>query len=124
MKNKNNQEGFAIYLVLVILAILLSVSFNISNVIITASKMTGNLADGVRAFHAADSGIEASLCSTSEACDGTSTVCDVSTPSTVSGDSNFTYSIGITGTCPDIGTTITSEGKYKTNARRILEVTW
>ncbi|MCK9393553.1 MAG: hypothetical protein WCX30_00250 [Candidatus Paceibacterota bacterium] len=116
MKNKTNQKGFAIYLVLVILSILLSISLNISSVIITASKMTGNLADGVRAFHAADSGIEAALFST---VGGTCDAVDGNV-----GDANFTYDLTIPVECPGTGTKITSEGRYKTNARRILEVSW
>jgi Tfp pilus assembly protein PilX len=117
MKNKNNQKGFSIYLVLVILAILLSVSLNISSIIITASKMTGNLGDGVRAFHAADSGIEAALYSTKNSC-------IVTSPNNVLEDTNFTYTLTITGSCPSTGTSIISEGKYKTNAKRIMEVKW
>lgn len=119
MENKNkNQEGFSIYLVLVILGILLSVSLNISSVIITASKMTGNLGDGVRAFHVADSGIEAALYSTKNSCIFTS-------PGNVASDTNYTYTITLTGSdCPNTGTSFSSEGKYKTNARRIMEVKW
>ncbi|MFA6251906.1 MAG: hypothetical protein WCX74_00650 [Candidatus Paceibacterota bacterium] len=120
MKNKNNnQEGFSLYLVLIILGILLSVSLNISNVIITASKMTGNLGDGVRAFHVADSGIEAALYSTKTTC------LPSDSTGNVSNDSNYTYKLTLTGSdCPNAGTTYSSEGKYKTNARRILEVKW
>lgn len=117
MKKINNQKGFAIYLILIILSILLAVSLNISTIIITASKMTGNLSDGVRAFHAADSGIEAALFSTKDACTPVS-------PNTVSGDSKYVYTITITGPCPAEGTTIFSEGVYNGVTKRTTEVKW
>ena len=46
---------------MIIVSMLLSVSLNVGTIIVNSAKMSGNLSNGVRAFHSADSGIEETL---------------------------------------------------------------
>lgn len=127
MKNKlNQQQGFSIYLVMIIVSLMLSVSLNVGTIIVSSAKMSGNLSDGVRAFHSADSGIERALYNATRDC-GPPTCEDQCREFVYTFFSpNFSYDVevndGENGSCP-VSATIVSEGMYK-NIKRIIEVNY
>lgn len=57
----NNQKGVSVYLTIVIMVVLLAVVLGLASIIVGGAKIAGTLGDSVKAFHAADSGIEYSL---------------------------------------------------------------
>ncbi|MDD4409054.1 MAG: pilus assembly PilX N-terminal domain-containing protein [Candidatus Pacebacteria bacterium] len=126
MKNNTYQKGFSIYLVMIIVAMLLSVSLNIGTVIINSAKMSGNLSDGIRAFHCADSGIEHALYHVTR----TTPVCTGMGESDGGGiplnDTAYKYTFTVNPNidCANTGTTITSTGSYKSTTKRIIEVSY
>lgn len=105
MKNNNLEKGVAIYLVVIIVSALLAVSLNIASIIIGGTKLVSNYADSVKAFYAADTGIEHVLYDVfiSTNCSGFSNYVDT--------ENKYSYEINISGDCSS-GTTITSIGKY------------
>lgn len=122
MKSKSNQQqGFSIYLVMIIVSLMLSVSLNVGTIIVSSAKMSGNLSDGVRAFHCADSGIERALY---QATRESGTQC--AQIEKIFFSPNFSFkavlSDGKNGSCP-VSATIVSEGMYK-NIKRIIEVNY
>lgn len=64
-KNKNGwgQKGVALYLALLIMAILLSIGIALSVILMGQMKMIRGMGDSVTAFYAADTGIEEALLS-------------------------------------------------------------
>lgn len=102
---------------MIIVSMLLSVSLNVGTIIVNSAKMSGNLGDGVRAFHAADSGIEHALYHATRA---TSDCNDFDW--TINAD--YAYTVDISGDCPASPTEIISVGEYKEKNQRTLEVNY
>jgi Tfp pilus assembly protein PilX len=118
---KEKQKGISIYLVMVMMSVLTAASLGLTSVIIGGSKIAGNLGYSVKAFHAADTGIEKALYNIKS----TSGTCDNST-SDGTFATNYTYDVTMstTGTnCLNTGTTITSLGQYL-NIRRKIQVSY
>lgn len=98
-------------------SVLLAAALGLASIIIGGSRIAENLTYSVRAFHAADTGIEKALYNIKI----TSGTCDNSTSDGSFGtDYNFDVTMSTTGTdCADTGTSITSLGRYKTVVRKI-----
>ena len=114
---KNNQKGISIYLVMVMVSILLSAALGMTSIIIGGSKIAETLGYSVKAFHAADTGIEKALYNIKI----TAGTCDNST-SDGSFGANYTYDVTMSTTganCAGSVTTITSLGTYLTTSRKI-----
>lgn len=110
-----NQKGISVYITVVILAILLAVSLGLSSIIVGGAKIVENLDNSVKAFHAADTGIEKTLYNIRISGDCT-------TPVTGTLGTDYNYSVTITysgATCMETGTTLESLGTYKTTNRKI-----
>jgi Tfp pilus assembly protein PilX len=118
---KENQKGISIYLVVVMMSVLLAIVLGLATLIIGGSKMTRNMSYSVKAFHAADTGIEKALYNikfTSGTCD------DSSSDGTFATDYNYDVTMSNSGgDCSNSGTLITSVGQYQT-VKRSLEVTY
>jgi hypothetical protein len=134
-KNQNKkQQGLSLFIVTIMVAVLMGLSLSVANIIIGSVTITSNLADAVKAFHCADSGIERALYSASGrlppvSCD------DILAPSAGTGfvgvsDTGYHYNVYDTHTsdgtsmngtldCAASGTTITASGVYGTATRRI-----
>ena len=106
----NLEKGVSIYLIVIIISTLLAVSLNLANLIIGGTKRIVHSADSVKAFYAADSGVEAALY---QAFVGHS--CSTPVSGEVSGGSGkYTYNVDITGAnCEETGTSMISIGTYK-----------
>lgn len=110
-----NQKGVSVYITIVILAILLAVSLGLSSIIVGGAKMVENLDNSVKAFHAADTGIEKTLYNIR-------ILGSCTTPVTGTLGTDYTYSVTITysgASCTETGTVIESLGTYKTTNRKI-----
>lgn len=108
MKNNNLEKGVAIYLVVIIVSALTAVSLNIASIIIGGSKMTSNAGDSVKAFYAADTGIEYALYNALE-----NNNCSDIVSGSVGSDSKYIYNVDIEniGNCWET-TTMISVGEY------------
>ncbi|MDD5013237.1 MAG: hypothetical protein PHD93_02450 [Candidatus Pacebacteria bacterium] len=107
MKNNNLEKGVAIYLVVIIVSTLTAVSLNVASIIIGGSKMTSNAGDSVKAFYAADTGIEHALYNAK------SSTCST-VNSAVGSDTKYTYIVTVSN--PDnceVTTSMISIGEYK-----------
>ena len=115
----NLEKGVSIYLIVIIISTLLAVSLNLANAIIGGTKIIVHSADSVKAFYAADSGVEAALYQAfitdcDDPADGY--CCTDINSGNVSGDSKYTYSVDISYTganCEETGTSMISIGTYK-----------
>jgi len=61
MKKLKSQKGLSIYLVILILSVILTISFGLSIILITQTKITREIKKSIVALYAADSGIEHTL---------------------------------------------------------------
>lgn len=61
MKKENEQKGIVLYIVLLIISIFLSIVLTLTNVSMSQIKIAWQAGDSVRAFTAADTGIEKAL---------------------------------------------------------------
>jgi len=114
---RENQKGISIYLTIIMMAVLLAIVLGLATVIISGSKMSRNLNYSVKAFHAADTGIEKALYDIK----ASAGVCDDSS-SDGSFDTDYNYDVTMTnsgGDCSNVGTSITSSGQYLTVKRKI-----
>ncbi|MDD5696353.1 MAG: hypothetical protein PHO90_00010 [Candidatus Pacebacteria bacterium] len=110
MENSNLKKGVSLYLVIVIISILLAVSLNAASLIIGGAKIIKGAADSVKAFYAADTGIEEALYNAKNS------TCNDIVNGTVGGDANYVYNVDISYTgedCTDTGTTMLSVGEFK-----------
>lgn len=115
---KIQQKGFSIYLVMIIMSTILAVSLNIGTIIMNSAKVSGSLGDGIRAFHAADSGIEVALYHVTGAPSP-----DCNNFSKAYSSTNFSYSVVVPAD-PCLNGTITSVGTYKTINKRTVKTTY
>jgi hypothetical protein len=114
---KEKEKGVSIYLVIVMMSVLLAVALGLTSIIIGGSKIAENLGYSVKAFHAADTGIEKALYNINI----TSGTCDNDT-SDGSFGTDYSYDVTMTNSgedCSATGTLITSLGQYKTVKRKI-----
>jgi len=104
-------------LVMVMVSVLLAIVLGLVSIIIGGVNVAESLDHSVKAFHAADTGIERALYNIKNAdCDGANASGDF-------GDSTYSYTVEIAhigeGTCADANTTITSLGQYLSIKRKI-----
>jgi hypothetical protein len=125
MKNSNLKKGVSLYLIIVIISVLLAVSLNVASLIIGGAKIIKGAADSVKAFYAADTGIEEALYNAKNS------VCDDIANGTVGGDSNYVYNVDVSYTgddCADAGTTMLSIGEFKpggaSSTKRKISITY
>lgn len=104
-------------MVMIMVSVLLAVALGLTSIIIGGAKMAENLGYSVKAFHAADTGIEKALYNIKT----TSGTCDNST-SDGSFGTDYTYDVTMSnsgGNCSETGASITSLGQYLTVKRKI-----
>ncbi len=109
---KQNEQGIAIYLVMVILALLLSVGLGLCAVLISQLKIISNLGDSVIAFYAAETGIERAQ---------VHPAADYSASGSVGAAVYTTTGISSGGVCTPTNFCIRSIGDYK-GTRRVIEI--
>lgn len=129
LHNIRRQRGISLFLITIMIAVLVSFSLSVASIIIGSTKITSNVADSVKAFHCADSGIEYALCRIGTACRTTASLAQLdcqASPGTyfnsTVNDSNFTfigYAINSTPGVCGANTTIEATGNYRTGARKI-----
>lgn len=120
IKTKKNQRGISLFLITVMIAILVGFSLNVAAIIVGSAKITSNVANSVKAFHCADSGVEYALYQISQSL----TTCTPSPGTSFSGnvnDTNYVYSGAIINPNSDCGTgtTVNSLGSYGGATRKI-----
>lgn len=108
----NNQKGISVYITIIMLSVLLAVSLGLSSIIVGGAKMVDSLDGAVKAFHAADTGIEEALyrIRVDNNCANFS--------GTLGAGSSYSVVITYT-TCGSGGTSIKSIGTYNTTNRKI-----
>jgi hypothetical protein len=125
MENSNLKKGVSLYLIIVIISVLLAVSLNVASLIVGGAKIIKGAADSVKAFCAADTGIEEALYNAKNS------TCDDIVNGTVGGDSNYVYNVDVSYTgldCTDTGTTMLSIGEFKpggaSSTKRKISITY
>ncbi|MDD3386744.1 MAG: hypothetical protein PHU17_02755 [Candidatus Pacebacteria bacterium] len=109
-----NQRGVSLFLIVIIMSVLMSVSLGLSVIIVGGGKISGGADDAIKAFYIADTGIERALYSiqTLGSCSNFS--------DTFEGGS---YEVVIIppswGNCFNEGTIITSLGTYNGSKKKI-----
>ena len=99
------------------MSVLLAIVLGLTSIIIGGAKIAGGLSDSVKAFHAADTGIEKALYNIYKNGD-----CSGSSASGNFGGSNYSYAVTITGggMCPEAGRTVVdSTGQFQSSKRKI-----
>ena len=118
----NNQKGVSIYLTIMIMSVLLAISLGLSAIIIGGAKMAGVLGNSVKAYHAADTGMEKALycIKTNSGVCAASITC-ANTTNTFSTGYGWTVTMfDNTGTaCTTTVSSIKSEGTYLTTKRKL-----
>jgi hypothetical protein len=118
----NNQKGVSVYLTIIILAILLSVSLGLASIIVGGAKIAQMHGNSVKAFHAADTGIEKALyCVKENAGDCVLSEDCANTDNTFSENYGWTVTMfDSSGTeCTTSVSSMESEGTYLTTKRKI-----
>ncbi len=111
----NNQKGFALYLIVIMMSVLLAAVLGLSNIIIGGVNLAIIVRDSGNAFYAADSGVEKALyliANNPDYCENFSGQI---------GDSEYNGSYDVRITCETEKTTIISTGSYG-DARKRIEV--
>jgi len=121
-----NQKGLSLYLSIIIMAIILSVVFGVSSILLSQLKTIKGMENSVIAFYAADTGIERvlvdridpTLSSALSECP-----CSGPTSCTLGNNRNYCVEVGIggVGSCSATSFCIKSIGTYK-EVRRAIEV--
>ncbi|HNY36104.1 MAG TPA: hypothetical protein PLD14_00425 [Candidatus Pacearchaeota archaeon] len=109
----NNQKGVSVYITVIIMSVLLTITLGLSSIIIGGAKMVEGLDGSVKAFHAADTGIEEALYNIRilGSCDSFTNNFDT--------DYYYTVIINPSTNCVASGTSIKSTGTYNTINRKI-----
>ncbi len=100
---------------IIILSVLLSVSLGLTSIIVGGAKVASNLSNSVKAFHAADTGIEKALYNIRILSDCSDIANGILAP-------NYTYQVEITysgADCMETGTSIKSIGTYNATNRKV-----
>lgn len=109
---KQNERGVVIYLVMVILALLLSVGLGLCTVLVSQLKIINTLGNSVIAFYAAETGIEQAQLHPTATYSASGSV----------GDATYTATgISSGGVCTPTNFCIRSVGTYK-GMRRAIEI--
>lgn len=77
MKKLKLQKGSSLYLTVMFMAMILTISVGVSSLVISGSGLVKGMGDAVRAFHIADSGIEETLYVINSADNQTVTINDI-----------------------------------------------
>lgn len=119
MNINNKKRGQALYLIIIIMSVLLAVVLGLSGIIISGAKLSSNVDYGIKAFYAADTGIEKTMYNIQTIEDGTN--CNNFSGSYGDGEYSYTVTIEVPseGTCLDAGTVIRSLGEYYGTKRKI-----
>lgn len=119
MNTKENKKGFSLYMIVVMMSVLLAVILGLATSIIGGINLVVILGDSVKAFYAADTGVERALYNISNNSD-----CSNFSGS-FDGGYIGTYDVTIQydGECTSGGTVITSTGSYN-NARKRIQVSY
>ena len=98
-----------------ILAILLAIALGLASIIVGGAKIAESMGNSVKAFHAADTGIEKALYNIKSGdCDG------ANASGTFATGYSYTVVISYTGgSCFETGTSIESLGEYNTTKRKV-----
>lgn len=97
------------FLITIMISVLVGFSLNVATIIVGSAKITGNVANSIKAFHCADSGIEYALYQVKNL-PGSGFVCDIggtsfpASPGYVDSDSNYTFTGIASSTGGDCGT--------------------
>ncbi len=119
MNINNRKRGQALYLIVIIMSVLLAVVLGLSGIIVNGARLSSNVDYGIKAFYAADTGIEKALYNIQTKEDGTN--CENFSGSYEDGEYNYTVTIEAPseGTCLDAGTVVRSQGEYYGTKRKI-----
>jgi hypothetical protein len=114
-------KGISLYIAVVIMAVLLSVVFGLSGLILTYLKTMGEAENSVPAFYAADSGIEEVLMSRANP----SSSCQKTSPCLLDNEAGYYIEIitGGSGNCSADNYCIRSVGSYK-GVSRAIEISY
>ncbi|MFA5086752.1 MAG: hypothetical protein WC470_00420 [Candidatus Paceibacterota bacterium] len=119
-KTRKNQKGVSLFLVTIMIAVLVGFSLNVSAIIVGSAKITGNVANSIKAFHCADSGVEYVLFQVSQ---GTASCTNPASTGTgnIYNDAYSTYSYSVFNPANDCGTgtEIDSSGSFAGTTRKI-----
>jgi hypothetical protein len=118
----NNQKGVSVYLTIVIMSVLLAISLGLSSIIIGGAKMAGVLGNSIKAFHAADTGMEKALyCVKTNGGDCALSVTCANASNTFANGYGWTVTMFDSGgtSCTTSVSIIESEGTYLTTKRKI-----
>jgi Tfp pilus assembly protein PilX len=117
MVEKNKQQGIVLYIVLLIISVFLAVVLTLTTVSLSQTRIAWQAGESVKAFAAADTGIERALYDIRRAdppADSSYTI-----PLTGMPSNGANYSVGITITSQTTAT-IQSNGQFR-NSRRTIE---
>lgn len=114
--NMQKQKGVSLYLTMLFLSLLLAMILGLTNIIVGGANITKGLGDSVKAFHAADTGVEHALYNSRRK---SPLDCTDINGSTVFTDYGYTVDVSLTGVCGETGTTIQSIGTYYGVSRKI-----
>lgn len=105
------------------MTIMLSIVLGLTSIIITGASIAGQFSDAVRAFSAADTGIERGLFNVYK-----SSNCAAIPSTNIQGDTSYSYSVSISGSCPNTPTVMESIGQYSSPntgyTRRKIQVSY
>jgi len=112
MIKKQKQKGMALYIVIMLLSVFVTVVFTLTTVSLSQIKISWQAGDSVKAFGAADSGIEQALYNIRKK----GLVGSIDVPVVLSNNSSYTVVIAAVGS----SATIQSKGVFR-NTRRTIE---
>ena len=114
MINKEKQKGVALYLIVIIMAVLLAIVLGLSTIIIGGLEATSGIGKSIGAFYVADTGMENALYRIRVLAN-----CDNFSGSLEEGSYEIVIIPPDGGTCLDGGTKVTSLGEYRGSKKRI-----
>ncbi len=107
MTKENKQQGIVLYIVLLIISIFLAIVLTLTSISMSQTRIAWQAGDSVRAFTAADTGVEQALYNIRK-----------KDPADCSNIVGINYDVIIT--CTQTTAVIQSKGKFK-NTRRTIE---
>jgi hypothetical protein len=113
---RRSEKGVSLYMTIVMMAVLFTMVLGVTIIIIRGLDILKGASDSIKAFHAADTGVERALYNIRVNND-CSPICG--TPCTIGGDSNWTYSLDYTGGCSASSISISAKGTYYGSQRKI-----
>ncbi|MFA5249273.1 MAG: hypothetical protein WC397_01920 [Candidatus Paceibacterota bacterium] len=119
-KKEGSQKGISLFMTMVMMAIIMAMVLGVTAIIINGLNMIEGVSDSVKAFHAADTGIEQALYNIRVDGDCVSP-CPSSAPCSLG--TNWSYSLDYSGGCSTTSINIVSEGYYY-GAQREIKVSY